>query len=132
VGRINEIDVSQEEVNKALMQQVQRFPGQEQEIFKFYQSNPEALAQLRAPLFEDKIIDFIFDLAQVSERKIAPDQLRAEIEADESDEKKPAKKKTAAKKQAKKPAAKEASAEAGAEKPKKAAAAKKKPAAKKK
>jgi trigger factor len=132
VGRINEIDVSQEEVNKALMQQVQRFPGQEQEIFKFYQSNPEALAQLRAPLFEDKIIDFIFDLAQVSERKITPDQLRAELEADESDEKKPAKKKTAAKKQAKKPAAKEASAEAGAEKPKKAAAAKKKPAAKKK
>ena len=132
VGRINEIDVSQEEVNRALMQQVQRFPGQEQEIFKFYQSNPEALAQLRAPLFEDKIIDFIFDLAQVSERKITPDQLRAELETDESDEKKPAKKKTAAKKQAKKPAAKEAPAEAEAEKPKKAAAAKKKPAAKKK
>lgn len=134
VGRINEIDVTQDEVNKALMQQAQRFPGQEQEIFKFYQSNPEALAQLRAPLFEDKIIDYIFDLAQVSEREITSDQLRAELEAEESDEKKPAGKKTAKKKDAKAPAAKKApaKAKAEAEKPKKTVAAKSKAPAKKK
>ena len=80
VGRLNQIDVAQEEVNKALFQEAQRHPGQEQQVLEFYKSNPEALAQLRAPLFEDKVIDFIIDLAQVSEREVSPEELREEEE----------------------------------------------------
>ncbi len=111
VGRINEIDVTQEELHKAMTRNAQRFPGREQELFQFYQSHPEALAQLRAPLFEDKVIDFIYDLAKVTERELTPEQLRSELEAADASEagaakkaktpsKKPAAKKTAAKKAA--------------------------------
>ncbi|HIP78577.1 MAG TPA: trigger factor [Kiloniellaceae bacterium] len=82
VGRLNQIDVAQEEVNRALFQEAQRHPGQEQQVLEFYKANPEALAQLRAPLFEDKVIDFIIDLAKVSEREVSPEQLREEEEKD--------------------------------------------------
>jgi trigger factor len=97
--------VAQDEVNRALFQEAQRHPGQEQQVLEFYRSNPEALAQLRAPLFEDKVIDFIIDLAKVSEREVSPDQLREEEEkaAAEAAEKP---KKAAKKKPAKKAAAK--------------------------
>ena len=117
VGRINTIDVSQDELNQALMQEARRYPGQEQQVFQFYQSNQEAMAQLRAPLFEDKVIDYIADLAKVSERDLTPEELLKEEGAGEDDgaeekaeakKKKPAKKKAAAKKTAKKPAAKKA------------------------
>ncbi len=105
VGRLNQIEVAQDEVNRALFQEAQRHPGQEQQVLEFYRSNPEALAQLRAPLFEDKVIDFIIDLAKVSEREVSPDQLREEEEkaAAEAAEKP---KKAAKKKPAKKAAAK--------------------------
>ncbi len=105
VGRLNQIEVSQDEVNRALFQEAQRHPGQEQQVVEYYRSQPEALAQLRAPLFEDKVIDFIIDLAQVKEREVTPDQLREEEEkaADEAAAKP---KKAAKKKPAKKAAAK--------------------------
>ncbi len=103
VGRLNQIDVAQDEVNQALFQEAQRYPGQEQQVLEFYKSNPEALAQLRAPLFEDKVIDFIIDLAQVSEREVSPEQLREEEEKDAAAAEKSAK---AAKKPAKKAAGK--------------------------
>lgn len=99
VGRLNQIDVAQEEVNQALFQEAQRYPGQEQQVLEFYKSNPEALAQLRAPLFEDKVIDFIIDLAKVSEREVSPEELREEEEKDAAAAEKSAK---AAKKPAKK------------------------------
>lgn len=118
VGRLNQIEVSQDEVNRALFQEAQRHPGQEQQVVEFYRNNPEALAQLRAPLFEDKVIDFIIDLAQVSEREVTPDQLREEEEkaaAAETAEKpkKAAKKKAPAK--AKKAEGGKAEGEAGQE-----------------
>lgn len=103
VGRLNQIDVAQEEVNQALFQEAQRYPGQEQQVLEFYKSNPEALAQLRAPLFEDKVIDFIIDLAKVSEREVSPEELREEEEKDAAAAEKSAK---AAKKPAKKAAGK--------------------------
>lgn len=101
VGRLNQIEVSQDEVNRALFQEAQRHPGQEQQVVEFYRNNPEALAQLRAPLFEDKVIDFIIDLAKVNEREVTPDQLREEEEkaaAETADKPKKAAKKKAAKK----------------------------------
>ena len=103
VGRLNQIEVAQEEVNRALFQEAQRYPGQEQQVVEYYRKNPEALAQLRAPLFEDKVIDFIIDLAKVSEREVTPDQLR------EEEEKLAAEAEGTAKKAKKKPAKKAAS-----------------------
>jgi trigger factor len=107
VGRINQIEVSQDEVNRALFQEAQRHPGQEQQVVEYYRGNPQALAQLRAPLFEEKVIDFIIDLAKVSDRELSVDELREEEEKDAAaaadkakDRKKPAKK-AAAKSKAK-------------------------------
>lgn len=81
VGRINGIDVSQEELNRALMHEARNHPGHEREVIEFYQNTPEALANLRAPLYEDKVIDFILDLAEVSERAVSPEELRGGGEA---------------------------------------------------
>ncbi|WP_420348349.1 trigger factor [Pelagibius sp.] len=103
VGRLNQIDVAQDEVNRALFQEAQRHPGQEQQVLEFYKANPEALAQLRAPLFEDKVIDYIIDLAQVTEREVSPEQLREEEEKDAAAAEK---RSEAAKKPAKKAAGK--------------------------
>ena len=135
VGRINAIEVTQDELNRALLQEVQRHPGQEREVFDFFQKNPEAMNNLRAPVFEEKVIDFITELAKVEDRHISPEDLRKELEAEseagESAAKKPAKKKAAAKKapakkaEAKKAEAKKAEpkkAEAKKAEPKKAAA----------
>ncbi len=114
VGRLNQIEVNQDEVNKALFMEAQRYPGQEQQVVEFYRNNPEAQAQLRAPIFEDKVIDFIIDLAKVTEREVSVDQLREEEEKEaKAAADKP--KKTAKKKPAKKAAAKDDTAkDAGA------------------
>ncbi len=85
VGRLNEIEVSPEEVNQALMQEARRYPGQERQVFEHFQKSPEAMANLRAPIFEDKVIDFITDLAEVTERAITPEQLREELAAEQKE-----------------------------------------------
>jgi trigger factor len=128
VGANNEIEVTQEELNQGLMQRVQQFPGQEQQVFEYFQQNPEAMAQLRAPIFEEKVVDFICELASVTERKVSLEELMVEPGSeDEAKPKKAAAKKAPAKKAAKKPAAKKPAAKKPAAK--KTAA--KKPAAKK-
>jgi trigger factor len=128
VGANNEIQVTQEELNQALMQRVQQFPGQEQQVFEYFQKNPEAMAQIRAPLFEEKVVDFICELAQVSDRKVSLEELMVEPGSEDDAKPKAKAKKPAAKKAAtKKPAAKKAAEDKPAAK--KTAA--KKPAAKK-
>jgi len=120
VGRINTIEVTEEEANMALYREAQQYPGKERQVFEHYQNSPEAMANLRAPIFEDKVVDFIIDLAKVTERSLTADQLREEMEADATDgveSEKPAKK---SEKPAKKKAAKTKTAKAGEEaKPKK-------------
>lgn len=118
VGETNELTVTQEEVNRAIMERARQMPGQEQQVIEFYRSNAEAQASLQAPIFEDKVVNFILELATVNEREISPEQLRAETEAEakaaedaavtkaEKPKKAPAKKKTAAKPAADKAAAK--------------------------
>lgn len=64
VGRANDVQVTQDEVNRALGEQVRRFPGQERQVVEFYRSNPELLAQLRAPIFEEKVVDFILEIGR--------------------------------------------------------------------
>lgn len=82
VGQKNGIEVSQDELNKALFQEAQRYPGREREVIEFFQKNPEAIANLRGPVFEDKTVDFILALAKVEERKLTPDELQKELEAE--------------------------------------------------
>ncbi len=78
VGRLNEIDVAQDEVNRAMINEARKFPGQEREVLEFFQKTPQALANLRAPIFEDKVVDFIVDLADVNEREMTLEELRQE------------------------------------------------------
>ena len=83
VGETNNIIVNDDEVSRALTENARRFPGRERQVIEFYQSNPQAMAQLKAPLFEDKVVDFILELASVSERTVTRDELMQEPEQEE-------------------------------------------------
>ena len=139
VGSKNEIEVTQEELNQGLIQRVQQFPGQEQQVFEYFQKNPEAMAQIRAPLFEEKVVDFICEMADVTDTPVSVEALMAEpgAEVEEKPAKKPAKKAAAKKTETKKAAPKKAAAKkapakkAAAKKPAAKKSAAKKPAAKK-
>jgi trigger factor len=91
-----------------LIQRVQQFPGQEQQVFEYFQKNPEAMAQIRAPLFEEKVVDFICEMADVTDTPVSIEALMAEPGA--AVEEKPAKKAPAKKAPAKKAAVKKAPA----------------------
>ncbi|MGC6484034.1 MAG: trigger factor [Candidatus Puniceispirillales bacterium] len=122
VGRRNNLQVTDEEKNRAVFQEAQRYPGQEQQVLEYFQQNPQAAQQLAGPIFEDKVIDFILEMATVNEQVMTVEEL---YKADDEPAAKPAKK--AAKKSAKKAAAKKAAAKkAPAKKAAKKAAAKKK------
>lgn len=75
VGTENELKISDEEVQQALINKASQFPGQERQVLSYYQQNPQALAELRAPLFEEKVVDFILELANVTEKKVSVDEL---------------------------------------------------------
>jgi trigger factor len=81
VGRVNEIQVAPEEVNRALGEQARRFPGQERQVVEYYRANPELLAQLRAPIFEDKVVDFILELAKVADKTVTTEELFKDADA---------------------------------------------------
>ncbi len=80
VGETNNIIVNDDEVSRALTENARRYPGRERQVIEFYQSNPQAMAQLKAPLFEDKVVDFILELASVSERSVTRDELMQDPE----------------------------------------------------
>ncbi|HET9145907.1 MAG TPA: trigger factor, partial [Sphingomicrobium sp.] len=83
VGSKNNITVTQDEINRAMAEEARRFPGQERHVIEYYRDNPGAIDGLRAPIYEDKIIDFILELAQVSERAVPLSELLAvDAEAD--------------------------------------------------
>ena len=128
VGRINGIEVTEEEANMALYREAQQYPGKEREIFEYYQKSPEAMANLRAPIFEDKVVDFIIDLAKVTERSLTAEKLREEMETEAKIE--AAGKAKPKKKPVKKKAAETKTVETKAKKSTKQAESKKKPAKK--
>jgi len=126
IGQANDVQVTQQEMQQLMMQAAQQYGPEDRERFMEYvQNDPMAAAQIRAPLYEDKVVDFLIEKAEVTEREVTKEELQAAIEA-ESDEAKPAAKKKAA---ASKPAAKKAPAKKPAAK--KAASDEAKPAAKK-
>lgn len=75
VGRSNSIDVTPEELNQAIMREAMRYPGQERQVLEFYGKNPQLKEQMRAPIFEEKTVDFILELAKVSEKSVTPEEL---------------------------------------------------------
>lgn len=77
IGRANNVQVGQEEMARAVRQEAMRYPGQEQQVLEFFRKNPQAAENLRAPLFEEKVVDFVLELAKVSERNVAPEELNA-------------------------------------------------------
>jgi trigger factor len=89
IGEQNGISVSQDELQRAIQAQARQHQGREQEAYNFYNSNPQAQAEIRAPLFEEKVVDFIAELAQVNERKVDretlfldPDEAEAKLKSD--------------------------------------------------
>jgi trigger factor len=80
IGERNSIKVSEEELSRAVMDRARQMPGQEQKVWEFYRSNPDALAGLRAPIFEEKVIDFILELAQITEKSVSKEELFKEDE----------------------------------------------------
>ena len=82
IGRVNNLRVSSEELGKAMMAQARRFPGQEQAVLEFLRKNPQARESLAAPILEDKVIDFILEMAQVSERTVSVGELLRDVDAE--------------------------------------------------
>jgi trigger factor len=80
LGEKNNIQVSEDELTRALVDQARQFPGQEQQVWDHFRKNPQAMAGIRAPLFEDKVIDFILELAEVTEKQVTRDELLADDE----------------------------------------------------
>ena len=136
IGQANGVEVSQQEMNMLMQQAAQQYRPEDRERFMQYvQQDQMAAAQLRAPMYEDKVVDFLFDKAEITDRSVTREELEAAIEADEEAEAEAAKKPVAKKSAAKKPAAKKASAKkapakATADKPAAKAPAKKAPAKK--
>ena len=78
IGERNSIKVTEEEVSRAVVERARQFPGQEQQVWDLYRRNPNALASLRAPLFEEKVVDFLVELADVTEKTVPRERLYQE------------------------------------------------------
>jgi trigger factor len=74
-GRINNVQVTQDELNRAVMMQARQYPGQENQILQIYRNNPDAVAQLRAPIFEDKVVDFLCGQVKITDKQVSRDDL---------------------------------------------------------
>jgi trigger factor len=81
IGEKNKLTVSDEEVSRAVVEQARQFPGQEQQVWEYYRKNPQALAAVRAPIYEEKVVDFVLELAKVDEKKVSRDELFKEDDA---------------------------------------------------
>jgi trigger factor len=75
IGEKNKISVTDDEVSRAVVERARQVPGREKEIWDYYRNNANALAQIRAPIYEDKVVDFILELANVSEKKVSREDL---------------------------------------------------------
>ncbi|MNY66548.1 Trigger factor [compost metagenome] len=85
IGNQNEVQVTDDEHQQALLAEIRRFPGQEQQVYDYYRKNPQALASLRAPIFENKVVDHIIELGDVTDKKMTRDELAKLIQADEDE-----------------------------------------------
>ncbi len=75
VGRANNVQISQEDLNSQLMAEARRHPGHEKEVMEQYKNNPEAMEELSAPLYEEKVVNFILEQASITEKTATKDEL---------------------------------------------------------
>jgi trigger factor len=80
IGKRNSVQVTQEELNRGLIAEARRFPGQEREVLEAYRNNPRALDSLRAPIYEDKVVDHILGTVTLTDRSVTPEELAREDE----------------------------------------------------
>jgi trigger factor len=80
IGDKNKIEVTQDELRRALMEHARQFPGQEKRVYEYFEKTPGALQELRAPIFEDKVIDFVLELAKPAEKKVSRQELVESLE----------------------------------------------------
>ena len=83
IGQRNNVEVTSQELSHAIALQAQKFPGDEQKLYAYYREHPEAIERLRAPIFEDKVIDFLFELAKIEEQEISREELYRDEDEDE-------------------------------------------------
>jgi trigger factor len=81
IGEKNKITVTDDEVSRAVVERARSMPGREKEVWDYYRNNANALAQLRAPIYEDKVVDFILELATVTEKKVSREELYKDEDA---------------------------------------------------
>ena len=86
IGKSNNIQVAQDEVNRAIMAQARQYPGQEKAVVDYYKAHPEAVNALHAPLYEDKVVDFIFGMAKVTDKPVPAKELPALAGLDDEEE----------------------------------------------
>jgi len=78
IGRANNVQITDQELNNAIMNEARNYPGQERQVLDFYRQNPNAAAQMRAPIYEEKVCDLIFDTAKVTDTPITKEDLLKE------------------------------------------------------
>ena len=83
LGRKNEITISDQEMQQSVFEEARKYPGQEKEFFEYVQKNEEIQQQLRAPLFEDKVVNFLFELSTITEKKVSKEELQKAIESED-------------------------------------------------
>ncbi len=88
VGRVNKIEVVNQELQQAVINEARRYPGKEREVFEYYQKNPESLEGLKAPIYEDKVVDFILEKATIDTRQVAIEELMKSAEQEAPGEEK--------------------------------------------
>ena len=85
IGDKNNIKVTEEEITRAIVERARQFPGREKELWDYFRNNPNALASLRAPIFEEKVVDFIIELAKPTEKKVSREELLREDEEEKAE-----------------------------------------------
>jgi trigger factor len=75
IGRLNKIELDNNDINIALQNEMKRYPGQENEIIKYYQTNAEAMRGLTAPIYEDKVVDYVLSMVNLKDKKITREDL---------------------------------------------------------
>jgi len=80
IGTRNQITVTDDELNRALLDRVRQFPGQERQVYDYYRNNPQMLGELRAPIYEDKVVDYVIELAKITEKPVSVEELYADAD----------------------------------------------------
>ena len=83
IGRTNNLDVTDEEINQAVMKEAQKYPGQEKQVLDYFKNNKEASQNLAGPLFEEKVFDFICEMADLKEKKVSVAELYNDQDVDQ-------------------------------------------------